>query len=98
MREALNDFQRKWYSHFILRPLSPGPAFSCTSRYSLGSGSLSAHRSTVSWRADKLFRSVTHSSHPTLSPFSLFKSYLTACSGQRDVCFRIPRKRAETVP
>lgn len=41
--------------------------------------------------ADKVARSVTHSSYPTLSPFALFKSHLTTCSGGREVCFRGPR-------
>lgn len=70
--------------------LPAGPAFSQTSRYRSGSGGLSAHRSTVSWRADRVAHSLTRSSYPTLSPFSLFESYLATCPGQRDVCFRGP--------
>lgn len=92
MKEALSDFQRKWYSHLVLFPPSFSAlvsAFFCISRYSLGC--LSPHISTWLWRAEKLaLWLIPHT--PPLPPFS---SHISLPLGRRDVCEEAPKEGSQ---
>lgn len=90
-REALNDFGRKWYSHFF----SPPPLRSCIILHlqvQFGVSVPLPQRSIVLSRTVKWVGSVDPFLIPT-RPYFLFSSHShTSCLGPRDVGFEAPKE------